>query len=381
MIGIFRSATRTLVVLCLTVLLSGCSWTGLNSVSLPFTKGGGDDRIEITVQLRNATNLVPNAEVMYDEVAVGSVRKIELDDEWVANLTIGIEADAGVPADVTARVAQKSLLGAEYLALADAGNRTGEPAPRLLATGDVIGLDRTGRYPETEEVLAAGSMLLNGGGLPQIRSIAHELNAALDGRTDDVKSFLQTVRRFTGRLDKQRDNIASTLSQLGRLSRVVVKERRRISHLAEELPDGIRLLAKERKQLVLALRAVAKFGEVARTVVGSNKRDLEANLNNLRPVTRELARHGAAISKSFDALGYPFPVRSASRALGGDYLNLVTEIEVSAQNLSKHWLGGTPLDGLFNAAVPGSPVGPAGEASDPLRDLVGLLSDGSLEGR
>jgi phospholipid/cholesterol/gamma-HCH transport system substrate-binding protein len=360
-----------------TVTASGCTWSGLNGISLPFTKGGGDDSYEITVQLANAANLVANSEVKYDEVTIGSVRKIELKN-WTATLTVGVEGDARIPDDVTAKVAQKSLLGAEYLALADPAGDT-SASSGYLARGDVIGLDRTGRYPETEEVLAAGSMLLNGGGLPQIREIAHELNAALGGREGDIKSFMRTSSRLTKRLDGQRDNIATTLIQLDKLSRTVVDDEDKIAKALDEIPEGVELLERDRAEMVNALEAVDGFGKVADRVIGANKADLETNLNNLRPVTAELERNGELIARNADALGYPFLVRSGNRTLQGDYINLIGEIEVSAEHVARDWLGGTPLDGLFNGLL-GAPMGTVDDLTGSIEGLLGDSAGGVLGG-
>jgi phospholipid/cholesterol/gamma-HCH transport system substrate-binding protein len=374
-----RTVRAALGCLALMVGLSGCSWTGINSVSLPFTKGRGDDSLTITVQLENAANLVPNSEVKYDEVTIGSVRKIELED-WVATLTIGLEEGSHVPADVVASVAQKSLLGAEYLELKDPATRDGQGATDVLATGDVIALDRTRRYPETEEVLTAASMLLNGGGLPQIQTIAKELNAALGGRTDDIKSFMRTVSTFTDRLDGQRDNIASVLTQMNRLSKAVTGDKGKVTRILQEIPEGLQVLEDERAELVRALRAVAGFGTTAHEVIGDTKVAFQENLAHLRRITKTLADHGDKLAKSVDGVTYPFNMRDAGNVIYGDYMNLITEIEVSAQDLTNHWLGGTPLDGLLPALLGGSPTGPAADASDPLAEdpLDGLL--GTVEG-
>ncbi len=371
------AAVRTLALATVLMLtLSGCSWTGLNSIALPFTKGGGDDSIEVTVELKNAANLVPNSEVKYGEVTIGSVRKIELDD-WVARLTLGIEGDAKVPSDVTAAIAQKSLLGAEYLELKAPETRAASASTDYLSSGDVIGLDRTSRYPETEEVLTAASLLLNGGGLPQLRTISHELNAAFGGRAENIRSFMLTVSRFTSRLDGQRDNITSTLQQLGRLSQTVVGDRTKIGRLLEELPRGFRTISRERAQLVRTLRSLDDFGQIAHRVVSGTKKDLQQNLDSIALITRQLAEHDEALADSFDALTYPFNVRSANNITFGDYLNLATEIAVSPGELTRHWLGGTPLDGLFPAVVEGTPTGPAAEATDPLStDPLDDLLDG-----
>ena len=46
-------------------------------------------------------------------------------------------------------------------------------------------ISRTGATPEVEEVLGALSLLLNGGGLEQIKTIIHELDQALSGHTGE----------------------------------------------------------------------------------------------------------------------------------------------------------------------------------------------------
>ncbi|MFJ9390460.1 MCE family protein [Nocardioides sp. NPDC101246] len=374
-----RLARSVAALAAVTVTASGCTWSGLNGISLPFTKGGGDDSYRVTVQLDNAANLVANSEVKYDEVTIGSVRKIELKD-WTATLTIGIDGDAKIPDDVTAKVAQKSLLGAEYLALSDPEDASAAAGSSgYLASGDVIGLERTGRYPETEEVLAAGSMLLNGGGLPQIREISHELNAALGGREGDIKSFMRTSSRFTARLDGQRDNIATTLVQLDKLSRTVVEDEDKIDRALEEVPEGVELLERDRAQLVDALEAVDGFGKTADRVVGANKADLQTNLDNLRPVTGKLAKNSEVLARNADALGYPFMVRAGNRTIQGDYINLIAEIEVSAEHLARDWLGGTPLDGLFNGFL-GAPVGTVDDTAGSLEGLLGNGTGGLLGG-
>jgi len=92
------------------------------------------------------SNLVPNAEVKVNDVTVGSVVASEATD-WHAHLTVALDGVTRLPANATARVGQKSLLGAEYLELSAP---TDQPPIGQLRDGDAIPLSRTGKYPETE---------------------------------------------------------------------------------------------------------------------------------------------------------------------------------------------------------------------------------------
>lgn len=350
------------------LMLSGCSFTGINSRPLPFTKGNGPNDVRATVYLENAVNLVPNSEVKFDDLTVGSVRKIEF-DRGRAKLTIGIEKDAKVPADIDATIAQKSLLGAEYLELS---SDAAPSAPRLR-TGATLGLDRTGRYPETEEVLSGAALLLNGGGLPQIRTITHELNAALNGREGDVRSLISQLDRFTGTLNDQKANIISVLEQTNRLAKVIANDRGTVTKALDELPAGIDTLVSERRQLVKTLSALSDFSTIAHRVVTETQGDLVKNLEAIRPITKDLADSGQKLIDASEAITYPFPTIAVSKSFFGDYINLFVTFDVNPKDFVKVFLGGTPLDGIYTGLIGGLPTGPAAEALDPLTS--GLLGE------
>lgn len=388
----------------LSVLLAGCGFTGVNSIPLPFSKGSGGDAIHVTVYLADAANLVANSEVRYRDVVVGSVRRATFDD-WRAKLDVGLEPDVLIPKDATVKVAQKSLLGAEYLQFEDPAERPGGPdtlpvasdAAAVLQDGDSIGVERTGRFPETEEVLAGAALLLNNGGLPQIRSIAAELNAALGGRGATVRKYVRRLTEFVGALDDQRAQITGALEQLDRLAVEIEDDRPTVEKALRELPDGIEVLSEQRQELVSALRSAAKLGRTTRGILKTSESDLEATLRSLVAVTKALQDAGPSVGRAFNALSTPFTVAGARKVLIGDYLNLFATVRVSVPELEKYFLGGTPLDGLFTGLLGSLPTGPVVDQANPLlppnlqpdasllsgvEDLLSSLGegDGALQG-
>lgn len=82
-------------------------------------------------------------------------------------------------------------------------------------------MSRTTRNADTEEVFGALSLLLSGGGLPQIRTINKELNQALGGREDKVRSALENLNGLTSTLNRNRRSIVDALDGLNRLSSTV----------------------------------------------------------------------------------------------------------------------------------------------------------------
>ncbi len=69
-----------------------------------------------------------------------------------------------------------------------------------------------------EEVFGSLSLLLNGGGVAQIKTIATELNKALKGNEPEIRSLLTNLDHLVGALDARKGDITTALDGLNRLS-------------------------------------------------------------------------------------------------------------------------------------------------------------------
>lgn len=365
-----RKVTLAAAAVVSATLVGGCSFTGLNSYPLPLSKGAGDDAITVTVVLENATNLVPNSEVKFREVTIGSVRRIELDD-WNAKLTVAIDRDAAIPADVRAQVAQKSLLGAEYLELKTDSAPDG--VEQVLADGATIGLERTDRYPETEEVLSAASLLFNGGGLPQIQTIAHELNTAFSGRVPTVNSLVDRVGDTAAELHQQQDSIVASMKQMKRLSAKVNDQRRVVEQALETIPRGLRVLDENEPALAGALDSLGRLQEPMARGLGANAESFGRTLDLLAPVTRDLAEFGPDLSHVSEALTWPFIPSASGPVTHAGFINIFVNVSLSLPELVGSWFGVDTLREVYDLLEQNTPLGEATDNIDPLTDALDEL--------
>jgi len=112
-----RGAAVVTIVLAATVVLGGCEFKGLNSLPLPGTQGGGEGSYSVELEMPNVTTIDQNSPVKVDDVTVGSVTDIELDG-WHAKVTVSLNKNVVLPANVTAMIGQTSLLGSNHVELA-----------------------------------------------------------------------------------------------------------------------------------------------------------------------------------------------------------------------------------------------------------------------
>ncbi len=376
---------RRLVGLLSVFALAGCGsggFAGMYQVPLPGGADVGDHPYHVVAEFGDVLDLVPQAGVKVNDVAVGRVERIELArDNKTAVVTMLVDGDVRLPANAGAELRQSSLLGEKFVELNEGGSPSGQ-----LRDGAVIPLERTGRNPEIEEVLGALSLLLNGGGVGQLRDIVTEVNAALSGNEPEIRAALSNIDTMVTTLDAEKGDIVRAIDALDRLSSNLAKQTDDIATALEDLGPGLKVVNQQRNSLVTMLGALERLSDVAVDTVRRGRDDIVADLRLLRPVLSKLADAGDDLPNSLQFLvTYPFTDYFLN-AVKGDYVNVDVkfdlDLSVLLENLEN---ASTPLVPLPGGAVPGAPATPPlplpvlpSPSAPPAGGLAGLL--GSLLG-
>lgn len=363
------------------LLTSGCGVLsgGLRDVELPGGADLGDDPYQLTVAFTDVVDLVPQSLVKVADVPVGTVTDIAVGPDWTAQVTVLVNGDVALPPDARARVRTTSLLGEKFVELLAPENA----AAGRIADGATIPLLRTGRAAEVEEVLGALSLLLNGGGIAQIRTIANELNQALTGNETEIRALLDDLDTLVGALDDRKSEITRALDEINRLSGTLKDRREQISTVLEDLSPGLRELEDQRGKLVDLLQSLDRLSGVATDVVNRSQDDVVADLEALRPVLAKLTEAGPDLVDALPLLPtFPFTDNSVE-AFAGDYSNLYIKADLDLSHVLENLArSGQPFpgpDGLPGLLPPTSQLlGPLlGPTSPSLPDFP-LLGEGDL---
>ena len=217
-----------------TVALSGCGFHGLYAANLPGGVDLGSHPMTLTVEFADVLDLVPQSAVKVNDVPVGKVKSVSLDG-WIAKVEhrgprrrqAAGERPRRRQDDLAARREVRRTRAA-----ADDSRR------RACTAGSTIPIARTGTAPEVEEVLGAMSLLLNGGGLDQIRTITTELNKALRATSRAVRDLLGQLNTFVGGLDRQKDEITTALVNVDKLAATLNQQKQTIINTLDTMPAG-----------------------------------------------------------------------------------------------------------------------------------------------
>jgi phospholipid/cholesterol/gamma-HCH transport system substrate-binding protein len=337
------------------VVLTSCQ--GVGDLPLPGGAAQGGDVYRVTVEFRDVLDLVPQSAVKVNDVTVGAVDKITLEG-WHAQVRLRLLNSVKLPDNAVAELRQTSLLGEKFVSL----SAPTDAAPQgRLGDGDTIPLSRSGRNPEVEEVLGALSLVLNGGGVAQLKTINVELSKAMAGRESDIKGAIHQLDTFIGGLDEQKADIVRALDGLDHLSANLAAQKDDLATAIDNLGPGLKVLADQRKALTKMLTALSDLGKVGTRVINASKADTVANLKALQPTLTKLADAGANLPKALEmALTYPFPA-AATGAVHGDYTNLRITADIDIRNIIGNLKpGGGPglPTGLPTVSVPPLPTAP-----------------------
>jgi phospholipid/cholesterol/gamma-HCH transport system substrate-binding protein len=322
--------------------LSGCGWRGLNSLPLPGTEGAGPGSYTIRAELPDVGNLEQNSRVRVGDVTVGTVTRIERQG-WHALLTMTLDGDVDLPANATATIGQTSLLGSLHIELAPPANA---PPEGKLKEGSLVPLSSGGRYPSTEQTMAAISMLLNGGGVGQIQDITQSLSTAFTGREDDLRSLIQQLDTFVGNVNEQTGDIIAATDSLNNLVGQFADQKPVVDRALKTIPDALGVLTDERQNLADALDQLGKFSALVADSANQTKESLVKELKDLGPVLESLANAGPALTRSLSLFAtFPFPKDTIDKWARGDYANLTAVIDLTLSRLDASFLTGTRFEG------------------------------------
>ncbi|MDT5402920.1 MAG: phospholipid/cholesterol/gamma-HCH transport system substrate-binding protein [Mycobacterium sp.] len=337
-----RTVAACAMVLAALVELSGCGWRGLNTLPLPGTNGGGPGSYTIRAELPNVTNLQPNSRVRVGDVTVGNVTKVELQG-WHALLTMTLDGDVDLPANVTVKLGQTSLFGSLHVELAPP---TDAPQQDKLHDGSLIPLSAAGTYPSTEQTLAAVSLVLNGGGVGKVQDITEALSTAFAGRADDLRSLIGQLDKYVGYLNDQKDDIIAAADSLNNLVGQIAAQKPVVDRALKTIPDALAVLNDERQTIADAVTQLGKFSALAADSINQTKGALVQELADVAPVFKSLADAGPALTRALSVLPtFPFPKDTLALWNRGDYANLTAVIDLTLSRIDSSFFTGTRFEG------------------------------------
>ncbi|WP_204805860.1 virulence factor Mce family protein [Mycobacterium riyadhense] len=334
---------QALVLLVVAMVLSSCGWRGISNVSIPGGPGSAKGSYILYAQVPDTLGINVNSKVMVADVTVGSIRKIELRN-WVATLTLGIDKGVKLRKGTLAKIGQTSLLGSQHVELRSPDK--GE----LLKNGDTIPLKDSSAFPNTEQTLASLSLIIRGGGIPNLEVLQNEVYNIFHGRADQIRAFLAKLDTFTRQLNEQRDDITHAIDSTNRLLVYVGQRADVLDRVLTDFPPLIKHFADTQNLLINAVDAVGGLSQQAGQYLSEARSGLHTDLQSLQCPLRELGRASPYLLGALKLmLTIPFDMEAIPKLFRGDYANVSATLDVTYSAMDNALLTGTGFSGALRA--------------------------------
>lgn len=172
-----------------------------------------DRPYHVTAEFESSPGLRSGFQVTYLGTQIGTVKSVAL-EPGMSIVTLRIDRDVEIPADVTAQARRQSAIGEPYVNLSPRELTDTESGPRL-ADGANIGIEDTTIPINYEDLFTAFDDLVNAVDPSEVEILVDELAAALDGRGDELRSLVLGARDLSDDLVTNADEIDALLVDLG----------------------------------------------------------------------------------------------------------------------------------------------------------------------
>ncbi len=304
-----RSAVALLLVGA--ALAAGCS--------LP---GRVEGPVELTALFTDVGDLVSGHSVQVADVRVGSITKIELLDDYRAEVTMKVKDDLELPGNSTAVLRTTSLLGEKFVELRAPVDGEAEPCdadPAVLVDGAEVAC--TTEAPELEFVAEEAVSILASVAHDDLASMLETGAVGFGGRAAELGSLIDSLAVVSGTLADQTENIVSIIDGLDRASATLAGGADRIDTLLVNLARTTEVLADNRDLTLQTLRDLTRLAQAQNELVFEPYRaDVERQVQQLDAILALVAERRGEVAILVDWLS-EF-VRKTPLGVPGDFAQI-----------------------------------------------------------
>jgi phospholipid/cholesterol/gamma-HCH transport system substrate-binding protein len=235
------------------------------------------DHYEVTAEFNDATGLLKGDVVKAAGVTVGRVTGIEFVN-GLAEVTLSIDSEVELPADLSAAVRYRNLIGQRMVVLEESP----EPTDGLTEDGDLIPLARTEPAFDLTVLFNSLRPLIRSTNPRDINIVTTELLAAMEGRGAEIESLIGNVATITHAIGSRNDELEVLLENVNTIAVDLAGRDEQLTRTLGNIESFLTSISEGRQDLAVAIDTL----DVAATRLG---RVVEENDGNIRAEVDDLA--------------------------------------------------------------------------------------------
>ena len=262
-----------------------------------FTLFGEEERKTLTASFPRTVSVYEGSDVRVLGVPVGTVDTVTPSGTEVV-VTMSYDPEVQIPADAKAVIIAPSIVGDRFIQLTPA--YTGG---EVLASGEVIGVDRTATPLELDDIydsLDDLNVALGPNGANENGALTDLLEVTADNFGGQGARFNQTISDFgdlSATLDDNKEELFSSLTEVQAFVSTLAENDTTVRQFNTSLADVSELLSGERQELVASLDNLGTALGQVKDFVETNQAVLGRDITKLNRVAKVLVKQRANLEE------------------------------------------------------------------------------------
>jgi phospholipid/cholesterol/gamma-HCH transport system substrate-binding protein len=285
------------------VLVTGLA-TAILAISIANT--GLGDTVGYAARFTDVTSLNAGDDVRIHGVRVGQVDELSIVDGNLALVRFSVDRGRELPADVTATIKYRNMVGQRYIAL----ERGESPTAALLPEGGEIPLARTSPALDLTDLFNGFKPLFQALSPDDVNELSGEIVQVLQGEGGTIDSLLAHTGSLTSTLASRDQVIGQVITNLNSVLDTINSQGDALSTLVGTLQGLVSGLAGDRAAIGEAIEGMADLTsatagllEVARAPLKNSIAGLGAVSGNLATGSADLEQFLTMLPDKFEAIG------------------------------------------------------------------------------
>lgn len=285
------------------VLVTGLA-TAVLAVSIGNTNIG--DTLTYSARFTDVTSLNPGDDVRIHGVRVGQVDSMSVVDGHLALVQFSVDRSKPLPADVTATIKYRNMVGQRYIAL----ERGEKLSASLLAEDDEIPLDRTRPALDLTDLFNGFKPLFQALSPDDVNELSGEIVQVLQGEGGTVDSLLAHTGSLTTTLADRDQVIGDVITNLNSVLANINGQGDALSTLVGTLQRLVTGLAGDRAAIGDAVEGLGDLTKATAGLLDQAREPLKESISGLGMLASNLVEGQADLEQfltatpaKFEALG------------------------------------------------------------------------------
>lgn len=289
--GLAGPITKLIIFAVVTVLMTGVLAASIANI------GGGSGTTYKAI-FEDATSLNSGDDVRIGGVKIGQVQSVKVVDRNRAEVEFTVNRDGGLPANTTAAIKYRNLVGQRFLSLGKGDGGDGA----MLKSGGTIPLEQTTPSLNLTMLFNGFRPLFKTLQPEDVNQLAYSIIQVFQGEGETMTNLVASTSSLANTVADKDQVIGEVINNLNAVLETVNSHSGQVDEMIVNTRDLVAGLAADKETVGQSLESLAKLTDATQGLIEPIRPSVQGSIAGLNKLTSELNANGAEVDRVLQTL-------------------------------------------------------------------------------